>query len=58
VLKNTLLDLLLLPRSFYKKLSDKANTLHPGIILVGFIDIGFALGAELFGYFLERHGRH
>ncbi|ADU73364.1 MAG TPA: hypothetical protein DEF39_14375 [Hungateiclostridium thermocellum] len=54
VLKNTLLDLLLLPRSFYKKLSDKANTLHPGIILVGFIDIGFALGAELFGYFFGK----
>ncbi len=51
---NTLLDILLLPRSFYKKISDRMNTLYPGIILVGFIDIGFALGTKLYSYFFGK----
>jgi len=54
VLRNNLLDLLLFPRSFYKKISDNIQTLYPGIILLGFIDVGFALGTELFGYFFGK----
>ena len=38
-----LLDILLFPKSFYKKISDKLFTLYLGIVLVGLYNIGFAL---------------
>jgi len=53
VLKNTLLDCCCCQGRFIKSSQIKL-ILAPGIILVGFIDIGFALGAELFGYFFGK----
>jgi len=54
VSNNNLLDILLFPKSFYKKISDKLLTLYLGIILVGFIDMGFSLYADLPMYFLRK----
>lgn len=36
-----LLDILLLPRNFYKKINEKKITLLPGIIFIGIIDLIF-----------------
>lgn len=51
---NTLLDILLFPKSFYIKISDRIHTLYPGMVLVGFIDIGFALSTVMYNYFFGR----
>ena len=37
---NKLLDILLFPKSLYNRLSDKTPAVIPGVILVGFIDLG------------------
>ena len=44
--KFSLLDILLLPKSFYTKLTDKLLTLYLGIAFVGLFDTGFALVAN------------
>ncbi|HPD01502.1 MAG TPA: hypothetical protein PLA01_09175 [Acetivibrio sp.] len=51
---NSLLDILLFPKSFYKKISDKLLTLYLGIILVGFIDMGFGLYTDIPMYFWSK----
>jgi hypothetical protein len=38
-----LLDILLLPKNFYKKLNEKRSTLYLGIIFIGIVDLVFAL---------------
>ncbi|NLP14260.1 MAG: hypothetical protein GX383_07310 [Clostridium sp.] len=48
---NSLLDILLFPKSFYRKISDKLLTLYLGIIMVGFIDMGFGLYTDIPMYF-------
>lgn len=50
-----LFDILLFPRSFYKKITDKLFTLYLGIALVGLYYIGFALVLNnRLGLFLGR----
>lgn len=39
-MNNKLLDVILLPKQFFARLTDKKSGLIPGILLVGFIDIG------------------
>lgn len=41
--KNGLLDILLFPKSFYEKLTDKLLTLYAGMFFVGLADVVFAL---------------
>ncbi|HOJ10556.1 MAG TPA: hypothetical protein PK733_08180 [Clostridiales bacterium] len=49
------LDILLFPRSLYKKISDKKLTLYIGIIFIGLVDLGFPL-ADNFKSFYTGDG--
>ncbi|MFZ5989677.1 MAG: hypothetical protein ACOYWZ_21490 [Bacillota bacterium] len=51
---STLLDILLFPKTFYKKLSDKLLSLYLGIIVIGLIDTGMILGTRMSDFFLGK----
>lgn len=51
---NTLLDILLFPKAFFEKITDKLHSLYLGIILIGFIDMGFVLSTKLSQYFFAK----
>lgn len=49
--KKNLLDVLLFPKSFFKKISGRPSTLYPGIFLIGLTDMGLFLNKRLMVYF-------
>ncbi len=51
-----LLDILLLPRSFYERFTDKKPLFYAGVLLAGAIDILFPLFARYMGVFQGKSG--
>ncbi len=45
------LDVVLFPKSFYRKVTDKKLTLYLGIVFVGLVDLAFPLADNLTRYF-------
>lgn len=52
--KPTFLDILLFPRSFFAKITDKLPTLYLGIIFVGLSDVAFLLLDHIPGLFYNK----
>ena len=52
--KKFLIDRLLFPKDFFKKITDKLHTLYIGIVLIGLVDLGMSLIYKIPFYFYNK----
>ncbi|MDQ2086512.1 hypothetical protein RBH29_08750 [Herbivorax sp. ANBcel31] len=53
-MKKFLIDRLLFPKTFFKKLNDKLHTLYIGIALIGLINLGLSFISKIPVYFFDK----
>lgn len=53
-MKKFLIDRLLFPKDFFKKITDKLHTLYIGIVLIGLVDLGMSLIYKIPFYFYNK----
>jgi hypothetical protein len=52
--KKFIIDRLLFPKDFFKKITDKLHTLYIGIVLIGLVDLGMSLIYKIPFYFYNK----
>lgn len=53
-MKKFIIDRLLFPKDFFKKITDKLHTLYIGIVLIGLVDLGMSLIYKIPFYFYNK----
>lgn len=54
--KNSLMDILLIPKAYFRKLNDNILTLYLGIIFIGLFDMSILLSDNLVKFFIGKPG--